>query len=167
MLLVTLQSAELAFGLHPLLDRADLSLDEGERIGLIGRNGTGKSSLLNVLAGRADLDDGIVSLRDGLRVVLVEQEPQLPAASTLRESLALRGHLTPDDDHDHDHEHAVGRRDRSGQFARLGTRRGRSTGSRARPGHPRGARRAGPATARPHRARRSRPGERRDPPGHR
>ena len=49
--IVTLQAAELAFGLHPLLDRADFSIDEGERVGLIGRNGTGKSSLLNVIAG--------------------------------------------------------------------------------------------------------------------
>jgi ABC transport system ATP-binding/permease protein len=100
--IVSLQGAELAFGLHPLLDRADFSIDEGERIGLIGRNGTGKSSLLNVIAGRADLDGGNAMLRDGLRVVLVEQEPQLPAASTLRESLALRGHLVSDDDHAHD-----------------------------------------------------------------
>ncbi len=51
MTLVTLQDAELAFGLHPLLDRAGLALDDGERIGLIGRNGTGKSSLLKVIAG--------------------------------------------------------------------------------------------------------------------
>jgi ATP-binding cassette subfamily F protein uup len=100
--IVTLQAAELAFGMHPLLDRADFSIDEGERVGLIGRNGTGKSSLLNVIAGRTDLDDGKLMLRDGLRVVLVEQEPQLPAASTLRESLAMRGRLVPDDDHGHD-----------------------------------------------------------------
>jgi ABC transport system ATP-binding/permease protein len=93
MLLVTLQDAELAFGLHPLLDRAALAIDDGERIGLIGRNGTGKSSLLAVLAGAAHLDDGQVQQRDGLRTVLVEQEPVLPPASTLRESLALRGGL--------------------------------------------------------------------------
>ena len=100
--IVTLQAAELAFGLHPLLDRADFSIDEGERVGLIGRNGTGKSSLLNVIAGRADLDGGNLMLRDGLKIVLVEQEPQLPTASTLRESLALRGNLAPGDDHTHD-----------------------------------------------------------------
>jgi ABC transport system ATP-binding/permease protein len=102
--LVTLQGAELAFGLHPLLDRADLSIDEGERIGLIGRNGTGKSSLLNVIAARVDLDGGALMLRDGLRVALVEQEPQLPLASTLRESLALRGQLAPGDDATYDHD---------------------------------------------------------------
>jgi ATP-binding cassette subfamily F protein uup len=102
--IVTLQGAVLAFGLHPLLDRAEFSIDDGERIGLIGRNGTGKSSLLNVIAGRADLDGGNLMLRDGLRVVLVEQEPQLPEASTLRASLALRGHLAADDAHGHDHD---------------------------------------------------------------
>ena len=93
MTLLAIQDAELAFGLHPLLDRASLVVQEGERIGLIGRNGTGKSSLLQAIAGRIDLDDGDIRRRDGLRVTLVEQEPALPPASTLRESLALRGDL--------------------------------------------------------------------------
>ena len=93
MALLTLQDAELAFGLHPLLDRAQLVVQDSERIGLIGRNGTGKSSLLKALAGELDLDDGIAQRRDGLTVALVEQEPTLPPASTLRESLVIRGHL--------------------------------------------------------------------------
>jgi ATP-binding cassette subfamily F protein uup len=93
MSLVTLQDAELAFGLHPLLDRANFVVAEGERIGLIGRNGTGKSSLLQVIAGLRQLDDGQIKTRDGLSVVLVEQEPGLPRASSLRECLALRGRL--------------------------------------------------------------------------
>ena len=100
--LLSLQDAELAFGLHPLLDRAGFAVDEGERIGLIGRNGTGKSSLLNVIAGRLDLDDGEMKRRDGMHVVLVEQEPELPPASSLRESLALRGGLTEDNEQFHD-----------------------------------------------------------------
>ena len=98
MSLLTLQDAELAFGLHPLLDRASLVVDAGERIGLIGRNGTGKSSLLKVIAGQAPLDDGQLQQRDGMRVVLVEQEPELPRASSLRESLAIRGRLDAIDD---------------------------------------------------------------------
>ncbi|HET9025481.1 MAG TPA: ATP-binding cassette domain-containing protein, partial [Burkholderiaceae bacterium] len=93
MTLATLLDAELAFGLHPLLDRASLTVLEGDRIGLIGRNGTGKSSLLNVIAGRIALDDGELKQRDGLAVALVEQEPQIPPASTLREALARRGQL--------------------------------------------------------------------------
>ena len=91
--LVTLRGGELAFGLHPLLDRADLVVNDGERIGLIGRNGTGKSSLLAVIAGLRELDDGQLDRGDGARIVLVEQEPRLPPASTVRESLAFRGAL--------------------------------------------------------------------------
>jgi ABC transport system ATP-binding/permease protein len=91
MLLLTLRNAELAYGLHPLLDRANLSIDAGERIGLIGRNGTGKSSLLKVIAGLGALDDGELAKPDGLRIVLVEQEPALPPADSLRASLIERG----------------------------------------------------------------------------
>ena len=90
--LVTLRDAELAFGLHPLLDGAAITIGERERIGLIGRNGTGKSSLLRVLAGQQALDDGVIE-GDHFAPVLVEQEPVLPPASTLRESLVQRGGL--------------------------------------------------------------------------
>ncbi len=91
--LLTLADAQLAYGELPLLDRASFAMEAGERIGLIGRNGTGKSSLLAVIAGRAALDDGELRRRDGLAVVLVEQEPQLPHAPTLHASLLLRGHI--------------------------------------------------------------------------
>ena len=66
-------------------------MESGERLGLIGRNGTGKSSLLGAIAGRTTLDDGELRIRSGLRVCLVEQEPALPDAPTLQESLLLRG----------------------------------------------------------------------------
>ncbi len=89
--LYSLIDASLAFGSHPLLDGAALTVTAGERLGLIGRNGTGKSSLLNVIAGRIMLDDGRQVRRDGLRVVLVEQEPVLPAADTVFDALLQRG----------------------------------------------------------------------------
>ncbi len=93
MTLFSLIDAELAFGDVPLLDRAALSAHDGERIGLIGRNGTGKSSLLAVLAGRLALDDGELKRRDGLRVISVEQEPELPHAAHIHDSLLRRGHI--------------------------------------------------------------------------
>ena len=93
MALLTLLDAQLAYGDVPLLDRAELSVAEGERIGLIGRNGSGKSSLLRAIARLVSLDDGELRLADGTRVALVEQEPQLPAAATLRLSLLRRGHI--------------------------------------------------------------------------
>jgi ATP-binding cassette subfamily F protein uup len=91
--LISLAGAELAFGLHPLLDGAALIVDDGERIGLIGRNGTGKSSLLSVIAGSLPLDGGELQRRDGLVTVLVEQEPRLAPGSSLRDSLWARGGL--------------------------------------------------------------------------
>src|SRR5258706_9239907 len=93
MTLFTVTGAELAFGMTPLLDQADLSVSAGERIGLIGRNGTGKTSLLAAISGRIALDAGQGRTRDGLRIVTVEQEPELPVADTLRAALVTRGAL--------------------------------------------------------------------------
>jgi ATP-binding cassette subfamily F protein uup len=97
--LLTLIDAELAYGLHPLLDRASFAIRAGERVGLIGRNGTGKSTLLKVIGAGHALDGGEIRRRDGLRTALVEQEPVLPSAASLRESLAVRGgfDLIPDE----------------------------------------------------------------------
>jgi len=91
--LLTLRNAELAYGLHPLLDRANFVIEERERVGLIGRNGTGKSSLLKVITGLAPLDDGELARQDGLNIVFVEQEPALPPAETVRDSLIARGRI--------------------------------------------------------------------------
>src|SRR6185437_4998436 len=90
MALITVLDAHLAFGDRPLLDGVQLSVQPGERIGLIGRNGTGKSTLLRVIAGSIQLDDGELQRRDGLHIAFVEQEPELPPAATLRESLLER-----------------------------------------------------------------------------
>ena len=95
MSLITLLDAHLAYGDRPLLDGAQLSVRAGERVGLIGRNGTGKSSLLRVIAGQAQLDDGEIQRRDSMRITFVEQEPILPESPTLRESLLARAALEP------------------------------------------------------------------------
>ncbi len=95
---MTLLDAQLAFGHVPLLDHAGFSLEEGERVGLIGRNGAGKSSLLKILAGIEKLDDGSLHILQGLRVSFVAQEPILPASATvfdaasagLAEAISLR-----------------------------------------------------------------------------
>ncbi len=92
--LITLMNAHVAWGDLPLLDSADFSIEPGERVGLIGRNGTGKSTFLSVLAKQTDLDDGELRTQDGLRTLYVEQEPILPQANSIRESLILRGHLS-------------------------------------------------------------------------
>lgn len=96
--LLTLQDAELAFGDQPLLDRANLTVMDGERIGVIGRNGTGKSSLLRVIANVDKLDDGTKTVMDGLGITYVEQEPFLPQADSIREALIARGNLEKEND---------------------------------------------------------------------
>ena len=102
MALISLTNAQLAYGHHPLLDHADFSLDKGERLGLIGRNGTGKSSLMNVLAGHTALDDGQIARMSGLRVELVRQEPDLNEDDTVFE--AVLNQTDEDDAYDALHE---------------------------------------------------------------
>jgi ATP-binding cassette subfamily F protein uup len=85
---ITLDKASLAFGHVALLDHADFQLDEGERVGLIGRNGTGKSSLLKVLAGQAHLDDGTLWCQSTARICYVSQEPVLDPAATVFDEVA-------------------------------------------------------------------------------
>ncbi|MSQ62274.1 MAG: ATP-binding cassette domain-containing protein [Betaproteobacteria bacterium] len=88
--LLTLANAQLAYGELPLLDRASFAMEAGERIGLIGRNGTGKSSLLGVIAGTTALDDGELRHSPGLRIAYVPQEPVLLPSSTIKKSLLAR-----------------------------------------------------------------------------
>lgn len=80
---ITLDKAFLAYAHMPLLDRVDFQLDEGERVGLIGRNGGGKSSMLKILAGSAALDDGTVWRAPTARICYVAQEPVLEGSATV------------------------------------------------------------------------------------
>jgi ATP-binding cassette subfamily F protein uup len=83
MALITFLNAQLAFGHVPLLDKTDFSLETGERIGLIGRNGAGKSSLLKILGGLEKPDDGVLQFQQGLRIAYVAQEPVLDQNATV------------------------------------------------------------------------------------
>jgi len=86
--LITLENASLAYGHHPLLDHASFQLDPGERVGLIGRNGAGKSSMLKVIASESKLDDGTLWRSTSVRIVYVPQEPLLDANHTIFEAVA-------------------------------------------------------------------------------
>ncbi|MDD4911124.1 MAG: ATP-binding cassette domain-containing protein [Sideroxydans sp.] len=85
---ITLDKASLAFGHVALLDHVDFQLDEGERVGLIGRNGGGKSSLLKALAGVANLDDGVLWRQATAQICYVSQEPALDANATVYDEVA-------------------------------------------------------------------------------
>ena len=104
--LITLSRARLAFGHHPLLQDAEFQVDARERVGLIGRNGSGKSSLLRVLAGQADLDGGDAWIAPGTRIAYVVQEPAFDAELSVFDTVALglgaEGRLLTD------YHHAIG-----------------------------------------------------------
>jgi ATP-binding cassette subfamily F protein uup len=111
MAVLSVSDLSLAFGHVALLDHAAMALETGERVGLIGRNGTGKSSLLRILAGLEPPDDGLVQVQQGLRRVYVPQEADFSADSTVfdvvsegvAEARTLRDRFeqhAPDDDLD-------------------------------------------------------------------
>jgi len=88
MALIVLTDAKLAFGHVDLLANTAFTLESGERVGLIGRNGTGKSSLLKILAGFEKLDDGLLQYQQGLRIAYVPQEPIFEATETVFDAVA-------------------------------------------------------------------------------
>ncbi|MCP3023302.1 ATP-binding cassette domain-containing protein [Cupriavidus basilensis] len=88
MALFSISDAQLAFGHVALLDHADFSLEAGERVGLIGRNGTGKSSLLKIVAGLSAPDDGLIARQSGVTSAYVPQEPQFEAGVTVFDAVS-------------------------------------------------------------------------------
>lgn len=88
MAVLTLSQAQLAFGHVALLDHASFSLETGERVGLIGRNGTGKSSLLKILAGLEKPDDGQLQVQKGIELAYVPQEPAFADDATVESTVS-------------------------------------------------------------------------------
>ncbi|QLG87355.1 ATP-binding cassette domain-containing protein [Chitinibacter bivalviorum] len=86
--LLIVENAHLAFGHWPLLDGANLVLEPGERVGLIGRNGAGKSSLLKTIAGVNKLDEGAIRLINNAKMAFVPQEPVFDPSHTVYEAVA-------------------------------------------------------------------------------
>ncbi len=87
-LLLSAQHLSLAFGWRPLLDDVSFSIDSGDRIALLGRNGEGKSTLLNVLRGAQQADDGEVKLANGVSVAYLPQDPPAADERSVREVVA-------------------------------------------------------------------------------
>ena len=86
--ILTLSEAQLAYGHWPLLDRANLAIEAGDRLGLIGRNGTGKSSLMRILAGHEQLDDGLIQRQQAISIVYVPQESVFEPSQTVFEAVS-------------------------------------------------------------------------------
>lgn len=85
--LLSVNAGCLAYGDVPLLDHVDFQIDAGERVALIGRNGTGKSSLLASIAGLRALDDGQIWKAPDLRITYVAQEPEFEPGATVFEAV--------------------------------------------------------------------------------
>ncbi|GAA0216093.1 ABC-F family ATP-binding cassette domain-containing protein [Saccharothrix mutabilis subsp. mutabilis] len=85
--LVNLETVSKSFGVRPLLDSVSLGVGAGDRIGVVGLNGGGKTTLLEVLAGVAEPDDGRVSRQRDVRMAVVTQRTELPPDSTVRNAV--------------------------------------------------------------------------------
>ena len=88
MAILSLSNAHLAFGHVALLDNAAFSLEIGERLGLIGRNGAGKSSMLKIIASLEKLDDGLLQMTQGVRICYVPQEPVFEPGHSVFEAVS-------------------------------------------------------------------------------
>ncbi|WP_447895629.1 ATP-binding cassette domain-containing protein [Vreelandella sp. GE22] len=89
MTLLRLEQLQLAYGTQTLLDRAELTVEKGERLALVGRNGTGKSTLLKLVAGDIQADDGTVWRAPGLKVGVLAQELPESSGMTIFDVVAM------------------------------------------------------------------------------
>ena len=99
MALISAQDLRVAFGGRTLMEDATLHIERGERVGLLGRNGEGKSTLLSILAGATTPDDGVVVYESGLRVALLGQQIDAKENGTVDE--VIRAGLRGGEHHDH------------------------------------------------------------------
>ncbi len=86
--LIRLSNVSIAYGTHALLDNAEFQLDPGERVGLLGRNGEGKSTLMKIIAGNVHADNGEVWREPELKLAWLEQMPNLDDDSTIYDAVA-------------------------------------------------------------------------------
>ncbi len=92
--LLRLNQVSMAYGTHALLDNAQFQLDPGERVGLLGRNGEGKSTLMKIIAGHIAADSGEVWRQPEVRIAWLEQVPELDCDDTIYQAVASGlGHL--------------------------------------------------------------------------
>ncbi|MEI6707981.1 MAG: ATP-binding cassette domain-containing protein [Methylococcales bacterium] len=86
--LLRLSNISIAFGTHSLLTNAEFQLDAGERVGLLGRNGEGKSTLMKIIAGNIHADHGDIWRQPELKLAWLEQSPDLPDDATIYDAVA-------------------------------------------------------------------------------
>jgi ATP-binding cassette subfamily F protein uup len=86
--LLRLTNISIAYGTHALLENADFQLDAGERVGLLGRNGEGKSTLMKIIAGNVHADHGDIWRQPELKLAWLEQSPDLPDGATIYDAVA-------------------------------------------------------------------------------
>ena len=84
-----IESLTKSFGDLVLFENFSLGIGEGQRVGLIAKNGTGKTTLLNILAGEEDYDSGTITFRRDLKVAYLEQDPKFPTGTTVLEACFL------------------------------------------------------------------------------
>lgn len=86
--LLKLSNVSIAYGTHALLEQADFQLDAGERVGLLGRNGEGKSTLMKIIAGNIQADSGDIWRQAELKLAWLAQMPELPEEATIYDAVA-------------------------------------------------------------------------------
>src|SRR5215469_12409777 len=90
--ILTCDAISKSFGSRSVFSGISLSLHEGDRLGVIGPNGAGKSTFLQILGGSMPSDDGTISVRKGVRLAVVVQDPRFDPEATVRDVVTASAH---------------------------------------------------------------------------